>query len=371
MERRNILVVGGGIGGLTAAIALRRESHSVTLIEKDPEWSVYGVGIIQQANVVRAMAHLGLIDEYLGAGVPFDKVAVHAPDGRLVAEVPSPRLVAGYPPNVGISRRALHDILVGRARALGVELRLGVTVRSLEQDEGAVRVAFSDGSHGAFDMAVGADGIYSDLRARLFPEAPEPEFTGQSVWRYNLPRPADHDALHVYNGPTGIGLVPMSGSQMYIYLTTPEPGNPHYPRHGLAAAMRGKLAGTSPATRALGEAIRDDEGVVYRPLEHLFVEGPWHRGRVVLLGDAVHATTPHLGQGAGLAIEDAIVLAEEIARHDDPERAFTAYRERRIERCRFVCDLSLAICNGQLGKGPPVDNVQATGAMFARTAEPI
>ncbi len=86
----------------------------------------------------------------------------------------------------------------------------------------------------------------------------------------------------------------------------------------------------------------------------MLVRGPWHQGRVVLLGDAVHATTPHLGQGAGMAIEDSVVLAEEIARAADPETAFTAFRNRRFERCRYIVEKSLAICNGQIGKGPPV-----------------
>ncbi len=371
MDGRRCLIVGGGIGGLTAAVALARSGQRVTVVEREPRWSIYGVGIIQQANVVRAMAQLGLADAYLEAGVPFDQVAIHAPNGALVARVPSPRLAEGYPPNVGMSRRKLHEVLIERAVALGVEIRMGTTVAAMSQDGDGVDVPFSDGTADRFDFVVGADGIYSNLRAQLFPEASRPRFAGQAVWRYNLPRPDDLDSLHVFNGPTGVGLVPMSMDTMYMFVTTPEPGNPHYPREGLAAAMRGKLATAAPNLQTLGEQIVDDDEVVYRPLEHLFVDGPWHRGRVVLLGDAVHATTPHLGQGSGLAIEDAVVLAEEVARNDTPEAAFAAYRERRAERCRFVCDLSLSICRGQIGEGQHIDNAQATAAMFARTAEPI
>jgi 2-polyprenyl-6-methoxyphenol hydroxylase-like FAD-dependent oxidoreductase len=175
----------------------------------------------------------------------------------------------------------------------------------------------------------------------------------------------------VYNGPIGAGLVPISRTMMYMYLTTPEPGNPRYPRDGLAAAMRSKTAPCAPAIRELAEQITDDEGVVYRPLDSLLVEGPWHRGGVVLLGDAVHATTPHLGQGAGMAIEDSLVLAEELAQHADTEGAFNAYRARRFERCAYIVRSSLAICMGQLGSRPPVDNAKATAEMFAVTAQPI
>ena len=188
------------------------------------------------------------------------------------------------------------------------------------------------------------------------------------MWRYNLPRPGDLASLHVYNGPTGAGLVPISDMLMYLYLTTPEPGNPHYSRIGLAATMRAKVP---HALGTLANLVTDDDAVVYRPLETLLLDGPWHRGRVVLLGDAVHASTPHLGQGAGMAIEDAIVLAEELERHRTPDAAFAAYRDRRFERCRYIVEQSLAICRGQLGRGPMIDNAKATAAMFEMTAKPI
>ena len=371
MKTLSILVIGGGIGGLTSAIALRRDGHRVTVIERDPDWSVYGVGIIQQANVIRAMANLDLLDDYIAGSVGFEKVAIHIPSGARVAEVPMPRLVEGYPAAVGIGRPALHKILGDRTIADGADVRLGVTATAIDDDGSGVAVRFSDGGSGRYDIVVGADGVYSQTRETIMTNAEQPHFTGQAVWRYNFPRPDDLDALHVYNGPIGIGLVPMSPRLMYMYVTTPEPGNPRYPRDTLAETMRGKLEGAAPQIRELADQITDNDGVVYRPLEGMMLYGDWHVGRVVLLGDAVHATTPHLGQGAGLAIEDSIVLAEELARHDTPEEAFRAFRERRFERCRYIVEKSLAICRGQLGEGPLVDNAEATAEAFRVMAEPI
>jgi 2-polyprenyl-6-methoxyphenol hydroxylase-like FAD-dependent oxidoreductase len=332
MRPQQILIIGGGIGGLTSAIALGAKGHRVTVIEKEAEWKVYGVGITQQSNVVRAMAHLGVIGDYLEAGFGFDFVEVWLPDGTRAARIPSPKLVEGLPANVGIGRRAVHDVLLRRARMAGAEVQ---------------------------------------TRKMLFPDAPAPEFTGQGVWRHNFPRSADMDCLQASEGAIGIGLAPLSATTMYMFATTPEPGNPFYPDDQLAAAMRGKLAGVAQHLAALKEQIVDNDEVVYRPLEWLFLTGSWHRGRVVLLGDAAHATTPHLGQGAGMAIEDAIVLAEEIDRHDTPEAAFCAYHSRRFERCRYIVEASLAICRGQLGQGPRIEQAKAARDMLEIVSQPI
>ena len=371
MNNLDILVIGGGIGGLSSAIALCKANHRVTVIERDPNWAVYGVGIIQQSNVLSAARELGILEGYLAAGVGFDAVEVYLPNGMKVARVPGHPVAPGLPSNVGIGRRALHTLLGDSAKAAGAEIRLGITASAINDTGDRVEVTFSDGTSGAYTLVVGADGIHSQTRQTILPDAPTPQFTGQSVWRYNFSRPADLDALHVYNGPTGIGLVPISADLMYMYVTTPEPDNPRYETVGIAAKLRAKLAGTAPAIQELAEQITEDEGVVYRPLECMMLHSDWHKGRVVLLGDAVHATTPHLGQGAGMAIEDSIVLADEITKAASPQDAFTAYRNRRFARCRYIVEKSLAICHGQIGKGPPVDNAKATAEMFAVVSQPI
>src|SRR5690606_33466273 len=142
---------------------------------------------------------------------------------------PSPKLIPDAPANVGIARPALHKILGDRTKQLGATVRLGVVAEALHDDGKGVDVKFSDGTQGRFDLVVGADGLYSATRKMLFPDAPVPKFTGQSVWRHNFPKPANVVSLHAYDGPIGMGLVPLSASLMYMYVTTPEPGNPRYP----------------------------------------------------------------------------------------------------------------------------------------------
>jgi 2-polyprenyl-6-methoxyphenol hydroxylase-like FAD-dependent oxidoreductase len=371
VNRARILVVGGGIGGLTATIALRQRGFEVDVLERDPTWSVYGVGIIQQPNVIRAMSQLGILSAYVNAGFGFDHVDLFSWDGVHRARVPSAKLVPGSPANLGISRTALHKILGERAIAAGGRVRLGESVKQLGQTDGGVDVEFTGGSEGHYDLVIGADGTHSHTRQLIFPELPQPEFTGQAVWRYNFERPAQVDGIHAYLGPIGIGLVPLATNLMYMFVTTPEPGNPRYPTEGLAARMRDRLSGAPPAIATLASKITADESVVYRPLEWFLLTGPWHNGRVVLLGDAVHCTTPHLGQGAGLAIEDSLVLADELAKSDTPETAFERYRQRRFERCRYIVETSVEICNSQLGKRPSVDQAHLTQQMLQVTAQPI
>lgn len=371
MEKLSILIVGGGIGGLTSAIALGPRGFNVEIIEKDPDWSVYGVGIIQQANVIRAVAALGIIDDYLDAGFGYDHVEVYKPDGELAAKIPSPRLVEKYPSQLGISRPALQKVLADRAKAEGANVRLGVVVDTFHDDGDGVDVTFSDGTSGRYDVVIGADGLYSQMRESLFPDASKPQFAGQSVWRYNFKKPDDVVALCAYEGPIGMGLVPLSDELMYMFVTTPEPDNPRYPREGIAAAMRAKLQAAPPRIAELAEQITDDDGVVYKPLEWHFLDQDWHKGHVVLIGDAAHGTTPHLGQGAGIAIEDSLVLAEELENANTVEEAFAGFQERRFERCKYIVESSVAICNGQLGFGPRVDQAKATADMFRVTAEPL
>ncbi len=224
---KRVLIVGGGIGGLCAAIALRRQDIEVELVELKAQWTVYGVGIIQQSNVVREMAKLGVLDGYLDAAYAFEDVTINTTAGEQLARIPGQRLAGPeYPANVGISRLALHQVLSETVAALGVSVRLGLSVTSLEQVGEGVDVLFTDASRGRYDLVVGADGLYSQMRGLLFGEQYLPRFTGQSVWRYNFPRAAEIDHLATFQGPAGnAGLVPLGHDQMKSWLPAAAPNN--------------------------------------------------------------------------------------------------------------------------------------------------
>lgn len=369
----NVLIVGGGIGGLCAAIALRRKGIAVDLVELKTEWTVYGVGIIQQSNVVREMHRLGLLEAYLDAAYAFEDVAIYTTDGQQLARIPGQRLAGPqYPANVGISRRALHKVLSETAIALGTQVQLGTSVENVEQDDSGVDVLFSDGSQGRYGLMVGADGLFSKVRGLLFGDRYQPRFTGQSVWRYNFPRAAGIDHLANYQGPSGnAGLVPLADDLMYLFTTSHEPGNPWMEPATLAAGLRQRLAGFGGLIGELREHIVDSAEVVYKPLEAVFVDEPWYRGRVLLIGDAAHATTPHLGQGAGMAIEDAVVLAEELTCEGSLEAQLQRFMGRRFERCKFISEMSLLAGEKEVQRDPSFDRIGLVKRMLEVTAQPI
>ncbi|MGC3982616.1 MAG: FAD-dependent oxidoreductase [Steroidobacteraceae bacterium] len=370
---KKALIVGGGIGGLSAAIALRRKGIDVDIVEINPKWSVYGVGIIQQANVVRAMAQLAVVNEFLGSGFGFDKVAMYNHHGDLLAKIPADRLAGeNYPPMLGIGRPALHEVLGSAAKRLGANIRLGVTIDRVEASVDYVQVTCTDGLSDRYDLLIGADGLYSQVRARFINAAIRPRFVGQSVWRYNFKRPAEIDCLSVMVGPNAnAGVCPLSNELMYLYATSAEPGNPRMPDDQLHMLMRQRLANCGGFVAELREQITDPSGVVYRPLEVVLAPPPWYRDRIVLLGDAAHATTPHLGQGAGMAVEDAIVLAEEFAKDIPIDIALGNYQQRRWERCRFIWESSVRICESEVQGRHDIDRPALVRKMFEVTAQPI
>jgi 2-polyprenyl-6-methoxyphenol hydroxylase-like FAD-dependent oxidoreductase len=236
----------------------------------------------------------------------------------------------------------------------------------------AVDVAFSDGTRGQYDIVIGADGIYSQTREVILPGAPKPEYTGQWVWRYNLPRPADLDAIHIYAGPCNAGLVPMSEDLMYMFLVSEEPENTWLETEGAAEKMRARSQMAPESLKPWVEQITDDAGVVARPMDVVFLKDePWHKGRVVLMGDAVHASTPHLAQGAGMAIEDGLVLADELTKATTTEEAFSAYRERRYKRVSHVALNSELIGDFQMGKVKELDVAALNGQTIKMMCEPI
>lgn len=372
---RKVCIIGGGVGGLALAIGLHRQGIAVEVIERDASWSVYHVGIIVQANFIRALDQLGLGREAVAAGYPYKGARFMTPGGDVIAELPGDSQVDGLPSDLGLTRPALHDVLTTRVKELGIPVRLGLTFESFTDTADGVDVRFSDGSTGRYDLLVGADGNYSAVRKALWPEA-APQYTGQAVWRYNVPRPADLEWSDIYlgadNGFRGkAGYCPLTPEEMYIFAVIEEPGKPRFPEETMADEMRRRLAGYGGIMAQAASQVIDPALVVYRPLEACIMPDPWYQGRVVLIGDAAHSATPHLGQGAAMAVEDAVVLAEELGRDQVLDGALRAFMDRRFERAKLVGTSSIMLGEWEMHPETAGDPVEVTDRIRRTLAEPV
>ncbi len=368
------LVVGGGIAGMSCAIALRGLGAEVDLVDLDPEWRVYGAGITITRPSWRAFERIGVLEQLLETGFAGDGIQVCAADGTPIHRVEDPVLEDGAAPGSGgIMRPDLHRVLAQRVIELGVNVTLGVTVDGFDQTGSRTVAHLSHGRSECYDLVLGADGLFSRVRRLILPDAPVPEYTGQTVWRLFAERPEAIDRRHFFlGGPHKIGLSPVSRTHLYMFLlqTTPRPDI--IPEPELHVRLAQLLASYGGPLAELREGLTEASPIVVRPLEAFLLPPPWHVGRVMLVGDAAHPTTPHLASGAGMAVEDAVVLAEEISAADgDITRAFDAYVRRRWLRCRTVVENSLEIGRREQAGRPPEEQTVLVSQSLAVLAKPL
>ena len=353
-----VLIVGGGFSGMAAAIELRKQGVEVDLVELDAGWRSYGAGISLGGATLRAFDRLGILQEFLRCGNAADGVELYTPDGQRLAELPTPRIAGpDIPGGGGIMRPVLARVLSDATRASGTQVRLGCTFSSIEQDAEGVEVTFTDGQRGRYDVVIGADGLYSHVRAVVFPDAPAPAYSGQAVWRAVLPRPAEvKTAMMWVGGRCKPGVNPVSETEMYLFVTENRPRNERVDPQQFHSQLSALLAEfPAPLLGRIRESLSADS-IVFRPLEHLLVPQPWHTGRVVLIGDAVHATTPHMASGACIGLEDAIVLAEELAGTSSVDASLQAFQARRWERCRMVVENSSRLGEIEIAGGDKAEH---------------
>ncbi|MES2796465.1 MAG: FAD-dependent monooxygenase [Bacteroidota bacterium] len=337
---KKVLVVGAGIGGQSVAIGLKKAGFEVDVIEIHKEFNVYGVGIIQQANALRALDAIGVADEAMRRGSPYGKVKLCLPHGVQIGEAGTPP-IGRFPSHNGISRRILHEVLLEEAQKIGLKYRMGLTVESIDNQPDRVNVTFTDGSSDSYDIVIAADGANSKVRNLIFGDF-KSTYVGLSVWRYPFKRPASLDTGYIFfNKKHKIGVIPMTADSCYIFLNSAEGDNPIIPEDQMVEKLKGYMAAYPvPLVQELIPQVTDAKLVNYRSLETLKMPAPWYKNRVVVLGDAAHTTIPQLGSGAALAIEDGVVLIEELQKAGTVEDVFERYMKRRYDRCMMVVEVS-------------------------------
>ncbi len=328
-----ILVVGAGIAGLGAARALRQRGHTADVVEREPAWTHAGAGIYLPGNAARALRTLGLESAVKERASVISRQRFCDHHGRLLADIDVAALWSDVGPCLALHRADLHEVLASHGDP--VVARMGRSVRRLSQHDDTVTVEFDDATSDRYDLVIGADGIHSTVR-RLAVGGCNVRPVGQLAWRFVAECPPDVTTWTVLLGRQVTFLaVPIGRGQVYCYCDAPSERIPR-PRADEARGVLVELVGGFAApVPAILDSLGPDDAVHVAPIEEVPLD-QWSRGSVLLVGDAAHATSPNMAEGAAMALEDGLVLAECLASEGNVAQAAAMFHTRRHPRTHWV-----------------------------------
>ena len=327
-----ILVVGGGIAGLTFGAAAKRFGIEVSIVERLGTATSGAAGIGLHLNAQRALATIGLAAQVEAVAVPDGAFLVFDAGGRELANVDYEAVWGA--PTWSVHRADLNAALKTGVRADQLRLGVGVTDARLVGDR--VEVIFSDDSSRSYSLVVGADGVHSVVRASVVGPGRE-RYGGACFWRTTLREAVVTRRTGFVHESLTVGLSPLVRNRSHAFFQMRADEELHDPVDGRADRLRQRYQDMGPTVRKALDLLPRDEDIHFGVLE--WVEPPtWGAGRAVLIGDAAHSMAPPLALGGAMAIEDAIVLAEELANASDLDVAIARFTARREPRIAFVLE---------------------------------
>ena len=367
------VIIGGGVAGLAAAIALSRVGVRCEVVELAE--AALGASLGISGRAADALKELGVYEDCYRSGKVFEKdsqaAAMMDAAGTILSPGPKRPDWPGASPTIGIFRPVLAEILTNAARAQGATITRGLSAEDVQDVDDGALVTLSDGSERRCDMVVGADGVWSRTRERLFPDGVKPVYAGQISIRWMAPGPPI-EAEHWYMSPVGrLGGYALPHGEVYVPAVIDRAETSRLSQDEVRRLFTDLLDSfTAPRIVELRRRLTPDARLIGRPFEWLLVPDRWYRGRTVLIGDAAHATTAHMGMGGGMALEDAAVLGQCVRDAATLPEAYAAFMERRFDRVRMVVDTSVALSRMEQAKAPPTQNAAMLSATFAALAQP-
>lgn len=335
------IIIGGGIGGLCTAIALQKQGMEATVYEAAPELRPVGAGVGLAANAMQGLERLGVADEVIALGKQLMALVIFDEKGSVISNQDTQRLSKKYGiNNFVIHRAALHQVLQSHLQP--DTLLLNKRCQSIKQQGGQVEVSFTDGTRAIADLLVAADGIHSVVRRQLLPQS-QSRYAGYTCWRAVIENPGVELNTMISAetwAPQGrVGMAPLPGNSIYWYACIKAPERDARMQQMTPGQLTQHFAGVHAPVAAVLAATQPHQ-LIWNDIADLKPLDKFVYGRVVLLGDAAHATTPNLGQGACQAIEDAVVLSQCLQQDTSIADALAKYEKRRIARTTKIIRLS-------------------------------
>lgn len=354
-SRNKAIIIGGGIGGISAAIALKRVGCDVTVFERAPAIQEVGSGIPLWTNALKGLQKLGVADAFEALGKAVNAFKASTWQGDILTDLThEKRLQRLETVSMTVHRAELLDMLLA---TLGEEhVQLGATCVGFSQDETGVRAHFADGTQAQGDLLIGADGIHSTIRSAWFPEI-RPHYAGYTCWRGLAHISRTELQTWAWGKGALFGSMPMTQGRAYWFAQKDAPEGERDQKGEHKCGVLKLFSDWHDPIPALIEAT-EERDILRNDIYELPRLRYWSKGRVALLGDAAHAMTPNLGQGGCLAIEDAVVLADCLSTEANTIQALKLYEKRRMTRAHQVAWVARRVGQAAQVESPFISRVR-------------